>query len=59
MTVISGQSRNIWVETNNQFYFFLAGQLRNIETDNGFNFEEIAGNRKYNQKRYEAIGDVR
>ena len=40
------------------YKFNEAGQLRNIETDNGFNFEERAGNHKYNQKRYEAIGDI-
>lgn len=40
------------------YKFNEAGQLRNIDTDNGFNFQERAGNHKYNQKRYEAIGDI-
>ncbi|XP_071168017.1 cotranscriptional regulator ARB2A-like isoform X2 [Mytilus edulis] len=40
------------------YHFNEDGQLRNIETGNGYNFVEKEDNHRYNQKRYEAIGDI-
>lgn len=40
------------------YHFNEEGQLRNIDTDNGFNFVEKEDNHRFNQKRYEAIGDI-
>jgi len=37
---------------------FADGQLRNIETDEPFKFEVKEGDRAYNQKHYEALGEV-
>lgn len=34
------------------------GKLRNIETDEPFKFEVKEGDRMYNQKHYEALGEV-
>ena len=46
-------------------YFFFTwdwlsaeGQMRNIETDEPFKFEVKEGDRAYNQKHYEALGEV-
>ncbi|XP_052098240.1 cotranscriptional regulator FAM172A-like isoform X2 [Mytilus californianus] len=40
------------------YHFNEDEQLRNIETGNGFNFVEKGDNHRYNQNRYEAIGDI-
>ena len=34
------------------------GQLRSIETDEPYEFEAKKGDHSYNQKRYNALGDV-
>ena len=34
------------------------GQLRQIDSDEPFEFEERKDDHKYNQKRYNALGDV-
>lgn len=41
-----------------KFYFNKEGQLRNVETDEPFNFVVDPDNHKYNQKRYEALGNI-
>lgn len=40
------------------YQFNKDGQLRNIETDEPFKFEVKEGDRSYNQKHYEALGEV-
>ena len=39
--------------------FLADGQLRSIETNEPFKFEVKKGDRAYNQKNYEALGEVR
>ena len=39
--------------------FLADGQLRSIETNEPFKFEVKKGDRDYNQKHYEALGEVR
>lgn len=38
--------------------YYAEGKLRNIETDEPFKFEVKEGDRAYNQKHYEALGEV-
>ena len=38
--------------------FFSAGELRTIEDDQPFNFKVREDDYTYNQKHYEALGDV-
>ncbi|KAL9987349.1 hypothetical protein ACROYT_G001639 [Oculina patagonica] len=40
------------------YKFNEGGQLRNIETDEPFKFDVKEGDRAYNQKHYEALGEV-
>lgn len=39
-------------------YFFAEGQMRNLETGEPFKFDVKEGDRAYNQKHYEALGEV-
>ena len=39
-------------------FFCLDGQMRHIETGEPFKFEVKEGDRRYNQKHYEALGEV-
>lgn len=41
-----------------KYHFNADGQLRHIETDERFEFEVRKDDPKYNQKRYEALGEV-
>ena len=39
-------------------FFCVDGQMRHIETNEPFKFEVKEGDRGYNQKHYEALGEV-
>ena len=39
-------------------YIFTEGKLENIETKEPFQFVVKEGNQSYNQKHYEALGEV-
>ena len=40
------------------FFLLTEGKLRSIETDEPYVFEIRKGEHSYNQKRYNALGDV-
>ena len=39
-------------------YFFAEGQMRTLETGEPFKFDVKEDDRDYNQKHYEALGEV-
>ena len=50
---------HIWYILLKTNWFCADGQMRNIETGEPFKFEVKEGDRAYNQKHYEALGEVR
>ena len=50
--ILSGINRFVFIDLSSD------GQLRNINTGEPFQFEVKEGDRGYNQKHYEALGEV-
>ncbi|KAK3862355.1 hypothetical protein Pcinc_031779 [Petrolisthes cinctipes] len=54
-----GNTEDLFPETLKDFgYEFKDGKMRNIETGEGFKFGVKEGDQAYNQKHYEAIGEI-